>query len=219
MALHEVSPDHSTVSRTRRLPNRVYSTRPRQLPPSERSGLDGACAAAPGLCRIPKVVSSSSLSDDYQLRVGADACVAPADQPVLNDPRRRRCSVRGGRALPTCPVAAPRVAPSTPTLRRGSAGASGTRQPPTAPRPDSAMSFRLSATNRAIAARSLQPPWREALNELPVRFRASDGRLGFQMETSGVRRLNRSSPSRLNRPVQRTDFFHGLIARHGGNVA
>ena len=40
---------------------------------------------------------------------------------------------------------------------------------------------------------------------------ASDGRLGAQMETGGVRRLNRSSPNRLNRPAQRTDFFHGLL--------
>ena len=30
------------------------------------------------------------------------------------------------------------------------------------------------------------------------------------METGGVRRLNRSSPSCLNTPAQRTDFFHGL---------
>ena len=40
---------------------------------------------------------------------------------------------------------------------------------------------------------------------------ASDGHLGVQMETGGVRRLNRSSPSCLNRPAQRTDFFHGLL--------
>ena len=32
------------------------------------------------------------------------------------------------------------------------------------------------------------------------------------METGGIRRLNRSSPSCLNRPAQRTDFFHGLLA-------
>ena len=30
------------------------------------------------------------------------------------------------------------------------------------------------------------------------------------METGGVRRLNRSSPSCLNTPAQRTDFLHGL---------
>ena len=41
---------------------------------------------------------------------------------------------------------------------------------------------------------------------------ASDGRLGVPMETGGVRRLNRSSPSCLNRPAQRTDFFHGLLS-------
>ena len=33
------------------------------------------------------------------------------------------------------------------------------------------------------------------------------------METGGVRRLNRSSPSCLNTPAQRTDFFHGLLRR------
>ena len=33
---------------------------------------------------------------------------------------------------------------------------------------------------------------------------------GVEMETGGVRRLNRSSPSCLNRPAQRTNFFHGL---------
>ena len=32
------------------------------------------------------------------------------------------------------------------------------------------------------------------------------------METGGVRRLNRSSPSCLNTPAQRTDFFHGLLS-------
>ena len=42
---------------------------------------------------------------------------------------------------------------------------------------------------------------------------ASDGRLGVPMETGGVRRLNRSSPSCLNGPAQRTDFFHGLLTR------
>ena len=31
------------------------------------------------------------------------------------------------------------------------------------------------------------------------------------MDTNGARRLNRSSPSCLNRPAQQTDFFHGLI--------
>ena len=36
------------------------------------------------------------------------------------------------------------------------------------------------------------------------------------METGGDRRLNRSSPSCLNTPAQRTDFFHGLL---GGDVA
>ena len=35
--------------------------------------------------------------------------------------------------------------------------------------------------------------------------------LGVEMETGGVRRLNRSSPSCLNTPAQRTDFFHGLV--------
>ena len=33
------------------------------------------------------------------------------------------------------------------------------------------------------------------------------------MDTNGARRLNRSSPSCLNRPAQQTDFFHGLIGR------
>ena len=34
------------------------------------------------------------------------------------------------------------------------------------------------------------------------------------METAGVRRLNRSSPSCLNTPAQRTDFFHGLLVSY-----
>ena len=42
---------------------------------------------------------------------------------------------------------------------------------------------------------------------------ASDEPLGVEMETGGVRRLNRSSPSCLNTPAQRTDFFHGLLRR------
>ena len=40
---------------------------------------------------------------------------------------------------------------------------------------------------------------------------ASDARLGVQMDTGGVRRLNRSSLTCLNRPARRTDFFHGLL--------
>ena len=31
------------------------------------------------------------------------------------------------------------------------------------------------------------------------------------MDAGGAGRLNRSSPSCLNRPAQRTDFFHGLV--------
>ena len=42
---------------------------------------------------------------------------------------------------------------------------------------------------------------------------ASDARLGVQMDTGDARWLNRSSPSCLNSGTQRTDFFHGLLAR------
>ena len=45
---------------------------------------------------------------------------------------------------------------------------------------------------------------------------ASDGRLGGEIDTDGVRRLNCSSPSRLNRRAQRTNFFHGLLVVQGG---
>ena len=41
---------------------------------------------------------------------------------------------------------------------------------------------------------------------------ASDGLLGLPMDASGAGRLNRSSPSCLNRSAQRIDFFHGLLA-------
>ena len=40
---------------------------------------------------------------------------------------------------------------------------------------------------------------------------ASDGLLGLPMDAGGAGRLNRSSPSCLNRPAQRTAFFHGLL--------
>ena len=40
---------------------------------------------------------------------------------------------------------------------------------------------------------------------------ASDGLLGLPMDAGGAGRLNHSSPSCLNRPAQRTDFFHGLL--------
>ena len=40
---------------------------------------------------------------------------------------------------------------------------------------------------------------------------ASDARLGGQMDTDGARSLNRSSPSCVTGPTQRTDFFHGLL--------
>ena len=44
------------------------------------------------------------------------------------------------------------------------------------------------------------------------------------MDAGGAGRLNRSSPSCLNRPAQRTDFFHGLLKvaledPHSGGVA
>ena len=41
---------------------------------------------------------------------------------------------------------------------------------------------------------------------------ASDGLLGLPMDAGGAGRLNRSSPSCLNRSAQRIDFFHGLSA-------
>ena len=40
---------------------------------------------------------------------------------------------------------------------------------------------------------------------------ASDGLLGLPMDAGGAGRLNRSSPSCLNRPAHRTAFFHGLL--------
>ena len=43
---------------------------------------------------------------------------------------------------------------------------------------------------------------------------ASDGLLGLPMDASGAGRLNRSSPSCLNRSAQRIDFFHGLQGGH-----
>ena len=46
---------------------------------------------------------------------------------------------------------------------------------------------------------------------------ASDGFLGRQLAAVGSRRrLNRSSPSRLNGPDRRPDFFHGLIGSRYG---
>ena len=44
---------------------------------------------------------------------------------------------------------------------------------------------------------------------------ASDGLLGLPMDASGAGRLNRSSPSCLNRSAQRIDFFHGLPGSAG----
>ena len=38
------------------------------------------------------------------------------------------------------------------------------------------------------------------------------------MDAGGAGRLNRSSPSCLNRPAQRTDFFHGLLADDGDGM-
>ena len=42
---------------------------------------------------------------------------------------------------------------------------------------------------------------------------ASNGLLGLPMDAGGAGQLNRSSPSCLNRPAQRTAFFHGLLGR------
>ena len=64
----------------------------------------------------------------------------------------------------------------------------------TPPEPAGAGSFGALRTDRA-SDRPLGP---------------SDARLGTPMDTGGVRRLNPSSPTYLNRPARRTDFFHGL---------
>ena len=48
---------------------------------------------------------------------------------------------------------------------------------------------------------------------------ASDARLGGQMDTGGARSLNRSSPSYVTGPAQRTDFFHRLLGRNSRAAA
>ena len=64
--------------------------------------------------------------------------------------------------------------------------------------------------------RSLQGRALSAIYGLIGRLIDRWGRLtspwGSKWETGGVRRLNRSSPSCLNTPAQRTDFFHGLLS-------
>ena len=52
----------------------------------------------------------------------------------------------------------------------------------------------------------------KGMHEAPDRaLGASDGLLGLPMDASGAGRLNRLSPSCLNRSAQRIDFFHGLL--------
>ena len=48
---------------------------------------------------------------------------------------------------------------------------------------------------------------------------APDTRLRGQMDTGGARSLNRSSPSCVTGPTQRTDFFHGLLAKDSDAAA
>ena len=52
------------------------------------------------------------------------------------------------------------------------------------------------------------------IGRLSALLGASDGLLGLPMDAGGAGRLNRSSPSCLNRPAQRTAFFHGLVGGH-----
>ena len=63
--------------------------------------------------------------------------------------------------------------------------------------------------------RSLQGRALSAICRLIGRLIDRWGRLtragGGQMDSGGLRRLNRSSPSCLSRSAQRTDFFHGLL--------
>ena len=76
-----------------------------------------------------------------------------------------------------------------------------------------------AATPRRLQGRALSATC-ELLGRLIDHWKASDGRLGFQMATRGVRRRNAASRSCLNRPAQRTDFFHGLLpARRKGHAA
>ncbi len=46
----------------------------------------------------------------------------------------------------------------------------------------------------------------------------TNARLGVQMDTDGVHRLNCSSPSCLNSRTWRTDFFHGLLVCRPGDA-
>ena len=67
--------------------------------------------------------------------------------------------------------------------------------------------------------RSLQGRALSAICGLIGRLTALWGRLtaswDFQWTPAGLGRLNRSSPSCLNRPAQRTAFFHGLLRANG----
>ena len=65
---------------------------------------------------------------------------------------------------------------------------------------------------QALVASGMLGSFSHPLDRAPDRaLGASDGLLGLPMDAGGAGRLNRSSPSCLNRSAQRIDFFHGLL--------
>ena len=70
--------------------------------------------------------------------------------------------------------------------------------------------FPTDAQGKAIPYGVHAPP--DGLGAPDRALGASDGLLGLPMDASGAGRLNRSSPSCLNRSAQRIDFFHGLLS-------
>ena len=165
------------------MPRRVDALEERRLRLVGPGQLERIAEVRTKLARVGQVPTPSRVVAD--LTFGFWVALLRVGRPLANGPRRRSSAQSLIAKLPEQRGSANRLLPAAaPADRRRHA-----------PEPAGAGYFGHLRTDRS-----------------PDRaLGASDGLLGLPMDAGGAGRLNRSSPSCLNRPAQRTAFFHGLL--------